>query len=57
MESKVSSSSKIKYEGILIGIGGFGDVFQPPLPCKLSATNHKFNTYNTNEYVANVLKI
>ncbi len=51
MESKVSSSSKIKYEGILIGIGGFGEVFLPPLPCKLSATNAKFNTYNTNEYV------
>ena len=51
MSSKASSRSKIKYDGRIIGFGGFGDVFLPPLPCKLSATNHNFDTYNTNDYV------
>lgn len=55
MSIKSSSRSKLKYNGKIIGFGGFGDVFRPPLPCKLSATNHNFATYNTNDYVGKCL--
>jgi serine/threonine protein kinase len=39
-----------EYKGKLIGKGSFGDVFRPPIPCKLLMQN-KYLKYNSNEYV------
>lgn len=40
----------IQYKGKLIGKGSFGDVFRPPIPCKLLMQN-KYLKFNSNEYV------